>query len=71
MQHLGTQLLETDRLILRRFSISDTQAMFDNWASDKDVTKYLIWPTHQNTDVTKAILEEYEGIMRKVRNLVE
>lgn len=59
MKHLGTQLLETDRLILRRFTMADTQAMFDNWASDEDVTKYLMWPAHQNTDVTKAVLEEW------------
>lgn len=59
MRHLGTQLLETDRLILRRFTMADTQAMFDNWASDKDVTKYLTWPAHQNTDVTKAVLEQW------------
>ena len=39
MNHLGTMELETDRLILRRFTLSDSKAMFNNWANDPDVTK--------------------------------
>ena len=44
MRHCGTQLLETERLILRRFEIGDAEAMYKNWASDSEVTKYLTWP---------------------------
>ena len=44
MQHKGTKSLQTNRLILRRFEESDAKAMFDNWASDSEVTKYLAWP---------------------------
>ncbi len=33
MKHIGTQYIETGRLILRRFELADAQAMFDNWAS--------------------------------------
>lgn len=47
MNHLGTKVLETQRLILRPFNENDAQAVFDNWASDDEVTKYLTWPTHQ------------------------
>lgn len=32
--HRGTQTIETLRLILRRATVADAQAMFDNWASD-------------------------------------
>lgn len=42
MNHCGTQKLETDRLILRRYVIEDAAAMYNNWASDKEVTKYLM-----------------------------
>ena len=28
MTHIGTQYIETQRLILRRFELSDAQAMF-------------------------------------------
>ena len=33
MKALGTQPIETERLILRRFVEGDAEAMFDNWAS--------------------------------------
>jgi ribosomal-protein-alanine N-acetyltransferase len=49
--------LETDRLILRPFEYDDASAMFDNWASDDEVTKYLTWPTHKSIDETKYILD--------------
>ena len=48
MNHIGTIRLETDRLILRRFTMDDAEGMLNNWASDDEVTKYLTWPTHQN-----------------------
>lgn len=38
--------LHTERLTLRPFELEDAQAMFDGWASDPEVTKYLTWPTH-------------------------
>ena len=62
MRHCGTQLLETDRLILRRFETGDAEAMFRNWASDPNVTKYLTWPAHTGIGVSKAVLEDW---MRK------
>ncbi len=33
--------------------------MYQNWASDPEVTKYLTWPTHQSETDTKAILEAW------------
>ena len=59
MKHCGTQRLETERLILRRFVVEDAEAMYKNWASDDDVTKYLIWQTHSSIEVTKSIIEEW------------
>lgn len=56
MNHIGTIRLETDRLILRRFTIADAEGMFNNWASDDDVTKYLTWPTHQNVEMTRGYI---------------
>jgi hypothetical protein len=41
MEHLGTKRLETPRLILRQFAIDDAENMFQNWASDAEVTKHL------------------------------
>ena len=59
MQHKGTKTLETARLILRRAQLSDAQPMFDNWASDPEVTKYLTWPTHENVDTTRWVLDSW------------
>lgn len=56
MTHKGTQTLGTDRLILRRFTLADAGAMYDNWASEDAVTEYLTWPAHGDVDVTRAVL---------------
>ena len=34
MINKGTVLLETDRLILRKFKYSDAEHMYKNWGSD-------------------------------------
>jgi len=59
MNHLGTKELETDRLILRRFKVSDGEAMFKNWASDPEVTKFLTWPSHQNIGISEFVLKDW------------
>ena len=59
MKHCGTLTLETDRLILRRYQAEDYKAMYKNWASDPQVTKYLMWPTHPNEEVSKSVTEDW------------
>ncbi|MDD4415087.1 MAG: GNAT family N-acetyltransferase, partial [Oscillospiraceae bacterium] len=59
MNHKGTITLETERLILRRFEIADAEAMFNNWASDAEVTEYLTWPTHSDVSVSKAVIDSW------------
>lgn len=39
--HKGTQTLQTPRLVLRKAVPEDAQPMFQNWASDPEVGKYL------------------------------
>lgn len=64
MNHTGTQRLETERLILRRFVQEDAAKMYANWASDPEVTRYLTWPPHASAEVTGQLLahwiSEYE-----------
>lgn len=62
MQHLGTKTMETDRLILRPFVMSDAPAMFRNWASDPEVTKFLTWPTYCREETAVNILTEWTGM---------
>ena len=59
MNHTGTVRIETPRLILRRFAMTDAPAMFNNWASDPEVTRYLTWPPHASPAVTETILSEW------------
>lgn len=59
MKHLGTVKIETDRLILRRFREDDAEAVFKNWASDEEVTRFLTWPSHKSIEVTEKVLSEW------------
>ena len=65
MNHCGTQKLETERLLLRRFAESDVDAMYQNWASDPEVTRFLTWPTHAGIEVTKQVLETWIPLYEK------
>jgi ribosomal-protein-alanine N-acetyltransferase len=59
MNHIGTAIIETERLILRRFAIDDADSMFNNWASDNDICKYMRWTQHENKDETKSVLSRW------------
>lgn len=66
LTHKGTQTIETSRLILRKAQIEDAQPMFNNWASDPEVTKFLTWPTHEKVETAYGVLQmwigEYENL---------
>lgn len=61
---MNTKVLETERLILRPFKIEDAADMYNNWASDPLVSRYVTWDTHESVEVTKKVIEmwisEYE-----------
>ena len=59
MKKTGTQRLDTCRLILRPFTETDTEDVFNNWASDPQVTQYLTWPAHPNADVTRKVVADW------------
>lgn len=59
LNHQGTKRLETERLILRQFKIEDYVEMYNNWACEDVVTKFLTWQTHTNLDVTKSVLADW------------
>ena len=59
MNKAGTQRIETQRLILRRFRIDDAEDMYNNWASDPEVTRYLTWPVHSSVEVTRTLLTDW------------
>ena len=55
----NTKTLETERLILRKFTIKDTEGMFNNWATDSETNKFLSWPLHKSVDETKEIISKW------------
>lgn len=64
MRNLGTVALETNRLIIRKFNENDGIYMYNNWASDDEVTKYLKWPTHKAKGMSNSyvswVMKNYE-----------
>ena len=63
--HKGTPVLTTPRLTLRRFTAADAPAMYRNWASDHEVTRYLRWPPHTDTAVSSAVLADWISQYRR------
>ena len=59
MKHAGTQTIETERLTLRRFVIGDAEVMYNSWANDGKVTRYMTWQPHKDVDETKGILQQW------------
>lgn len=51
--------LETERLLLRHIRRDDAQRIFDCWASDPEVTRYLTWQPHASVAVTEAIVARW------------
>ena len=59
MLNLGTERIETPRLILRPFVLEDAPAMYRNWANDPEVTRFLTWPTHQSPEISAMVVESW------------
>lgn len=59
LAHKGTQILQTARLTLRRFTVDDAESMYSNWASDERVTRYLTWRPHESPAATRQLLEQW------------
>ena len=49
--------LISERLILRKIVREDVPSIFNNWASDPEVTKFLTWPTHDSIEKTNKIMD--------------
>lgn len=59
LTHKGTVTIETPRLLLRRAEIQDADAMYKNWASDPEVTKFLTWPPHESPAASEEIIAKW------------
>ena len=59
MHHKGTQTLETTRLVLRRYTMTDAGDMFENWVTDPEVCRFWTWDPHKSIAETKAVLAKW------------
>ena len=53
--------LETERLLLRRPLREDVRAIFERYASDAEVTRYLSWRQHHSIEDTDVFLGFSDG----------
>lgn len=59
MNFIGTQTIETSRFILRKVNLSDAEDMFQNWASDENVARYVTWLAHKDISTTIKVIEAW------------
>ena len=59
MNHIGTRRIETERLILRKFSIEDAPDVYSNWLSDPAVAMYMQWDAHADVEQTKEYVVRF------------
>jgi len=51
------ETFETPRLLLRLPAMADAESIFQKYAQDSEVTRYLTWRPHQSIDTTRAFLQ--------------
>lgn len=56
LNHLGTQRVETDRLILRQYQVTDADDMFRNWVTDPEASRFWGWEPHKDIEETRSLL---------------
>ena len=59
LNHQGTEIIETERLLLRKFKYRDTENMLKYWISDPAVQHMYSEPVYSTKDEVKELLEKY------------
>ena len=59
LNHIGTQTIETDRLILRQFKYSDDDAMLKYWIADEKIQSMYSEPVYTTKEEVKELLDKY------------
>lgn len=57
---MRTPVLETKRLILRPLCEADAEEIYNNWASDPEVARFMTWNVHPNAEATREWLKTEE-----------
>ncbi len=59
LTHIGTETIETERLILRRFRYNDDDAMLKYWIADEKIQSLYSEPTYTTKEAVKELLDKY------------
>ncbi len=65
LNHIGTQTIETDRLILRQFKYSDDDAMLKYWIADEKIQSMYSEPVYTTKEEVKELLDKYISFYAK------
>ena len=63
LNHIGTQTIETDRLILRQFKYSDDEAMLKYWIADEKIQSMYSEPVYTTKEEVKELDRLYYSIL--------
>ena len=59
ISHVGTTQIETERLILRKFELSDCNDMLRYWVSDPEIQSLYSEPVYTNEQEVTELLNKY------------
>jgi ribosomal-protein-alanine N-acetyltransferase len=59
LTHKGTNTIETERLILRRFEYTDDEAMLKYWIADEKIQSLYSEPVYTTKEAVKELLDKY------------
>mgnify|MGYP004533347517 CR=1 FL=1 len=65
LNHVGTRIIETERMILRRFEYSDNLSMRKNWISNEKIQSLYSEPVYTTEEKVKELLDKYIGSYRE------
>ena len=65
LTHVGTKIIETERLILRPFEYTDSASMLKNWIADERVQFMYAEPVYTTEQAVKKLLDKYIGSYEK------
>lgn len=60
MNNIGTVNLETERLLLRKGTISDANQVYENYGKDPLVSKYVVWNQHLSVEDAVKLMEKWQ-----------
>lgn len=61
LTHTGTNTIETERLVLRRFAYTDDDAMLKYWVADEKIQSLYSEPVYPTKEAVRGLLDQYIG----------